>query len=288
LNKVQEEHVEYQQKLMAEAAAFILAQQRPPSKSELLFMMGQTLDTLPEHRTFSVLTADDFEKLRAGGERGDIFINEEKMSNDMSNFKIPDDFWSGLQATRQVMSRVKEMEVRHVIGHFLIHATLIARKMFKDERLVVHSEYDVIETEVPPIGTVKGPIDFLTSRAAGYLTMGKQCMVPADSVLDRLMNEQDGSMVMVAQPLFICVEEKRQETYPKSSSKVQLLAQIRALQTQRSNPSETCLMSSDIVNRTGAISDGLRWGFWHHNGGWYSSEQDTRDRHAAEKLLCNL
>ena len=79
--------------------------------------MGQTLDTLPEHRTFSSLTTDDFEKLRAGGERGDIFINENTIANEMRDFKISDDFWSGLQATRQVMSRVKETGVRHVIGH---------------------------------------------------------------------------------------------------------------------------------------------------------------------------
>ena len=140
LCKTQNEYVEYQEKLMTEATAFILSQQRPATKVELLSMMGQTLDTLPEHRTFSSLTTDDFEKLRAGGERGDIFINENTIANEMRGFKISDDFWSGLQATRQVMSRVKETGVRHVIGHFLILATLIARQMFKEERLIVHPE----------------------------------------------------------------------------------------------------------------------------------------------------
>ena len=61
---------------MEEATAFVLSQEQLPSKAELLSTMGQTLDTLPEHRTFSSLTIDDFEKIRAGGERGDIFINE--------------------------------------------------------------------------------------------------------------------------------------------------------------------------------------------------------------------
>jgi hypothetical protein len=84
--------------------------------------------------------------LRAGGERGDIFINQNTISNEMRDFKISDDFWSGLQATRQVMSRIKDMGVRDVIGHFLIHATLIAREMFKEERLIVHPEYEVGET----------------------------------------------------------------------------------------------------------------------------------------------
>lgn len=108
-------------------------------------------------------------------------------------------------------------------------------------------------------------------------------------MLEMLMDENDGSMVMVAKPLFVCVEAKRQDTHPRSSSKAQLLAQIKALQAQRSITSETCLMSNDMVSRTGAISDGLRWGFWHiHNDGWYFYQQDTRDRYAAEKTLGNL
>jgi hypothetical protein len=173
LHKEQDEYVEYQQLLMMDVSSFTLSHGRPPSKEELLMMMSRTLDRLPEYRTFSVLTNNDFEKLRSGGERGDILINEQTILNDMGNFKVPEEFWSGLQAARQVMSRVKEMGVRHVIAHFLIHATLIARQLFKEERLIVHSEYDVEKTEVPPIGIVHGPLDFVTSRAAGYLTMGE-------------------------------------------------------------------------------------------------------------------
>ena len=102
------------------------------------------------------------------------------------------------------------------------------------------------------------------------------------------MNAQDGSMVMVAKPLFVCVEAKRQDTHPRNSSKARLLAQIKALQRQRSNHSEIFLMNSDIRSRTGALSDGLQWNLWHiHNDGWYSYEQDTKDRYDAEKFLGN-
>jgi hypothetical protein len=102
------------------------------------------------------------------------------------------------------------------------------------------------------------------------------------------MNVQDGSMVMVEKPLFVCVEAKRQDSYPKGSSKAQLLAQIKVLKAQRSNHSETFLMNSDIVSRTGALSDGLQWNLWHiHNDGWYTYEQDTKDKYAAEKILGN-
>jgi hypothetical protein len=46
------------------------------------------------------------------------------------------------------------MEVRHVVGHFLIYITLMARQMFKEERLIVHSEYKV---EIPAMGKLQGP-----------------------------------------------------------------------------------------------------------------------------------
>jgi hypothetical protein len=53
------------------------------------------------------------------------------------------------------------------------------------------------------------------------------------------MDEQDGSMVMVAKPLFVCLAAKRQETDPESSNKAELLAQIKALQAQRSITSDS-------------------------------------------------
>jgi len=86
LIKTQNEYVDYLQKLTTEVTAFALSQQRPPTKVELLSIMGQTPDTFPEHRTFSSLTSDDFEKLRAGGEGGEIFINENTIANELRDF----------------------------------------------------------------------------------------------------------------------------------------------------------------------------------------------------------
>ena len=105
------------------------------------------------------LTSDDFEKLRDGGERGEIYINGNTISKEMQPLEIPDDFWTGLQSARQIMSRVKDMGVRHLICHFLIHATLISRRMFNEERLIVHSEYEVAETEISPIGKLQEPLE---------------------------------------------------------------------------------------------------------------------------------
>ena len=65
------------------------------------------------------------------------------------------------------------MGTRKIINIFLDVAVYIARKVFHEDRLVVHQEYDTIPTEIPEIGTVSGPLDYVTSRAAGKANMGK-------------------------------------------------------------------------------------------------------------------
>ena len=40
------------------------------------------------------------------------------------------------------------------------------------ERLVVHTEIEIPVVDIPRIGKVHGPMDFLTSPAAGGLSMG--------------------------------------------------------------------------------------------------------------------
>lgn len=64
------------------------------------------------------------------------------------------------------------MGVCQVIGHFLTFAIVIARKLFGEERLVLHTEWDVPATDVPGIGRVHGPLEFLTACAASGLEMG--------------------------------------------------------------------------------------------------------------------
>ena len=65
------------------------------------------------------------------------------------------------------------MGTRKIINIFLDVAVYIARKVFNEDRLVVHQEYDTIPTNIPEIGIVSGPLDYVTSRAAGKGSMGK-------------------------------------------------------------------------------------------------------------------
>lgn len=65
------------------------------------------------------------------------------------------------------------MGVRQIIGHFLAYAVDIARDLFDMDRLVVHTEIEVPEVEIPRIGKVHGPLDYLTCPAGGHLPMGQ-------------------------------------------------------------------------------------------------------------------
>lgn len=85
------------------------------------------------------------------------------------------------------------------------------------------------------------------------------------------MFRMDGAQIHPTDPYFICVEAKRQQKAEESSSKAQLLAQIRALQIQRFPYfASRALIHRDNKPRTGALTDGLKWSFWHnYNDGWY-------------------
>ena len=64
------------------------------------------------------------------------------------------------------------MGTRKITNHFLDVAVFLARKVFHDERLVISNEYALQPTYVPEIGAVAGPVDYITSPAAGKLSMG--------------------------------------------------------------------------------------------------------------------
>ena len=142
-----------------------------PEQDELVHALAILLYSKPELRTFASLGTRDYDILNPG-EQGSIQINLSKLVELVPATSIPNEFWPCLTFLRTVCARRMEMGVRQVIGHFLTFAIVIARKLFEDERLVLHTEWDVPATDVPGIGRVHGPLDFLTARAAGGLNMG--------------------------------------------------------------------------------------------------------------------
>ena len=66
------------------------------------------------------------------------------------------------------------MGVRNIIANFLVAAVEIARGLFDNPRLTLHSEWEVPVTEVPGIGKVHGPVDFVTAPVTGGVDMGME------------------------------------------------------------------------------------------------------------------
>jgi len=64
------------------------------------------------------------------------------------------------------------MGVWNIIGNILVAAVEIARGLFDNPRLTLHLEWEVPVTDVPGIGKVHGPVDFVTAPVSGGVDMG--------------------------------------------------------------------------------------------------------------------
>jgi hypothetical protein len=142
------------------------------SKEEVIELVAKCTDQTPEARPYSVLTAQDFAKL-CPYIKNFICINDEQLIQSIPDQMIPPAFLAMLQISRHVSSRINEMGTRKIINIFLDVAVHIAREVFHEDRLVVHQEYHTVPIEVPEVGIVSGPLDYVTSRAAGKGNMGK-------------------------------------------------------------------------------------------------------------------
>lgn len=140
-------------------------------RDELVRVLGEWADRRPNIRTFSRLTAEDYTLLCSKIEN-EININKTILRDTIPDHLIPAAFLSMLHISRLVSSRNNETGTRKIINLFLDTAVYIARKVFSEPRLVVHHEWETEPTNVPEIGIVSGPLDYVTSRAAGHLDMG--------------------------------------------------------------------------------------------------------------------
>jgi len=191
-----------------------------------------------------------------------IQIHQQELLKRVPLEAIPEWFWSSQKSYRSCLSRRIETGVRNIIGNILVAAVEIARGLFDNERLALHSEWEVLLTDVPGIGKVHGPVDFVTASVSDGVDM------------EFLMEELDGTDVQAADPLFIVVEAKRQQTFDSDRAKAQLLAQLRALSIRNKD------------SRTGALSDGTKWSFWHtHNHEWYIQQYTVKTKSEMHKLL---
>ena len=140
------------------------------AKEEVMDQIAKWADLKPDVRTFSKLTSQDY-MILCQGIQNDIFINDERLASAIPDSMIPPEFIRTLLITRMVSSRNTKMGTRDVINVFLNMAVYIARTAFKEDRLVVHHEWDASPVEIPGIGIVGGPLGYVTACAAGKKNM---------------------------------------------------------------------------------------------------------------------
>jgi hypothetical protein len=192
--------------------------------------LATVLDFKPRRRTFSLLTKSDYRILNPALQ-GEIVVNAAALAE--QKLFIPDRFWEELYRCRSLLDRSMEQGCRSITVRFFEWAILLAREKFDIPRLVLFQQEEVPTTEIPGIGEVHGPLDFVTGTAAGTANMGKtKLMNRADLSLDLLMHSGDATNVRLSSRGFVAVEAKRQEIMDPDSKKAQLLAQIKALQIQ--------------------------------------------------------
>jgi hypothetical protein len=74
------------------------------------------------------------------------------------------EFFAILETYRSTLSRELEAGCRPIIAFFLSVAVIQARILFKNERLIVHSEIAVPNVQIPEVGLVCGKLDFMTAK----------------------------------------------------------------------------------------------------------------------------
>ena len=102
----------------------------------------------PDIRPFSSLTVKYYEALNKGA-KGMIKVDQQELLKKGPLDVVPEWFWSSQTSYRSCLSRRMDMGVRNIIGNVLVAAVEIARGLFDDPRLTMHSEWDVPVTEVP-------------------------------------------------------------------------------------------------------------------------------------------
>ena len=102
------------------------------------------------------------------GFAGGIHVNTSLLPTE-----FPVEFSVVLDVLRRTLSRQTEAGCRPIIANFLAFAVDAARKAFNNERLVVHSEVQIPNVQIPDVGLVGGKLDFMTACIIGDATMGK-------------------------------------------------------------------------------------------------------------------
>ena len=143
------------------------------TREDLISIMAEVLDDRPLDRSFSTMKVSDYHTLFANNAVDLININHSSLLSLIPDDLIPSSFLEQLFVTRSVSSRGVESGTRKVINIFMDNAVFVARQVFQEPRLVVDQDTELEPTIVVELSCkVHGPLDYVTARAKGRISMG--------------------------------------------------------------------------------------------------------------------
>ena len=107
------------------------------------------------------------------GYAGKINVNPDLLPSD-----FPSEFSPVLQILRRTISREVEAGCRPIIAYFLSFAVDAARRLFRNDRLTLHSAIPIPNVQIPDVGLVGGTLDFMTASVIGEGPMSKFSILP--------------------------------------------------------------------------------------------------------------
>jgi hypothetical protein len=154
---------------------------------------------------------------------GEIEVNVRSLKTDW-----PSDFFTSLSIFRSTLSRQYEAGCRPIIALFLAYAVTSARSRFGADRLVVHSEIQVPNVQIPNVGLVGGTVDFITAPTLGKARMRNTSGFQLRLSVEIVMDIDDARNAFPEQPTFIIIEAKRSSTLSFPSSEAELFGQLKS------------------------------------------------------------
>ena len=143
------------------------------TREDLISIIGDVLEDRPLDRSFSTMKVSDYHCLFADNAVDLININHASLLSLIPDDSIPSSFLEQLYITRLVSSRGLESGARKVINIFIDNAVFVARSVFQEPRLIVDQETELEPTVVVELNCkVHGPLDYVTARAKGRISMG--------------------------------------------------------------------------------------------------------------------
>ena len=138
-------------------------------------------------------------------------------------------FYLQLDDILSTCARDKEVAIRLIIAHFLVHAVLFARVKFHMLRLVLYQEVPINEQIISSIEYLSEDLDFVSAIIRDIGDLSTLFDHPKLTLDDEMEESNGGRFFSLNEPFLVVIETKQSSTINPISSFAELLGQIRIL-----------------------------------------------------------